>query len=105
MSSLRNARGPKPDLSHEPTLLIDAPQDTTGLATWLGELEHDGLSILFGAGPGPHPHDSRNEICHLDGAGLGLPDRDYYFKYVWARVRDVRSGTCSHAVPGTLIGR
>jgi putative endopeptidase len=39
-----------------------------------------GRSVLFGAGSTQDPDDSAHVIAELDQGGLGLPDRDYYFK-------------------------
>mmetsp|Transcript_35697 Transcript_35697/g.63794 ORF Transcript_35697/g.63794 Transcript_35697/m.63794 type:complete len:849 (-) Transcript_35697:240-2786(-) len=68
--------------------IADIPEDTARFSTLLGDFEADGLSLLFGAGPGPHPHDSKNMICHMEAAGLGLPNKDFYFEKQHADTRE-----------------
>jgi len=46
----------------------------------LGRLHGLGLHQLFDVGPSPDPADSRRMMLWLDQGGLGLPDREYYFR-------------------------
>ena len=50
------------------------------LAALIADLQMKGMSAPFGYGPTQDPDDSDKMIVGLDQAGLGLPDRDYYFK-------------------------
>ncbi len=50
------------------------------LAGLISDLQMKGMSAPFGYGPTQDPDDSDKMIVGLDQAGLGLPDRDYYFK-------------------------
>jgi putative endopeptidase len=50
------------------------------LAGLIADLQMKGMSAPFGYGPTQDPDDSDKMIVGLDQAGLGLPDRDYYFK-------------------------
>ena len=42
--------------------------------------ESIGRGVLFLAGSDQDPDDSEIQIANFDQGGLGLPDRDYYFK-------------------------
>lgn len=41
--------------------------------------ETEGVGQLFGFGVGPDDKNVTKEICQFSQAGLGMPDRDYYF--------------------------
>jgi putative endopeptidase len=61
---------------------ITAVKSARELSPLLARLQretHD-ASMLFGTGSQQDPDDSEKVIASLDQGGLGLPDRDYYFK-------------------------
>ncbi|MCX5795212.1 MAG: M13 family metallopeptidase [Elusimicrobia bacterium] len=61
---------------------IAAAGSTRELSALLARLqrESEGRGILFAAGSQQDPDDSETQIASFDQGGLGLPDRDYYFK-------------------------
>ncbi|MFI5346373.1 MAG: M13 family metallopeptidase [Elusimicrobiota bacterium] len=67
----------KPDLD-----AIAAVKTTRDLSPLLARLQRESrdAALLFATGSQQDPDDSEKEIASLDQAGLGLPDRDYYFK-------------------------
>jgi putative endopeptidase len=66
----------KPDLDQ--IAAFRSPEDLARLLVRLQRESH-GRSILFDASSQQDPDDSDREILGFDQAGLGLPDRDYYF--------------------------
>ncbi len=50
------------------------------LASALGRLHRNGVAALFGFGSDQDFKDATTVIAVLDQGGLGLPDRDYYFR-------------------------
>ena len=65
----------KPELSR-----IAAILDRAGLAEELARLHAMGVNALFNLSSGQDFKDSTEVIAQADQAGLGLPERDYYFK-------------------------
>ena len=65
----------KPELAR-----IAAIKDKTGLAEELARLHSMGVNALFNLSSGQDFKDSTEVIAQADQAGLGLPERDYYFK-------------------------
>ncbi|MEP6747163.1 MAG: M13 family metallopeptidase [Bacteroidota bacterium] len=65
----------------KPTLQkIDSIRDGNGVMHFVAQQMTEGNNILVSAGIGP---DAKNSVINIVGfsqAGLGLPDRDYYFK-------------------------
>lgn len=61
---------------------IAAAKSERDLAPLIARLQREtpGGSVLFATGSQQDPDDSEKEIASLDQGGLGLPDRDYYFK-------------------------
>lgn len=54
--------------------------DTAKLATSLATMAFEyGIALFFGVGVSPDKANSEHSIAELGQAGLGLPDRDYYF--------------------------
>mmetsp|Transcript_23519 Transcript_23519/g.65278 ORF Transcript_23519/g.65278 Transcript_23519/m.65278 type:complete len:725 (-) Transcript_23519:130-2304(-) len=54
--------------------------EKTRFAACLGGMAFKyGISLLFGVGVSPDKMNSEHSIAELHQAGLGLPDRDYYF--------------------------
>jgi len=68
---------------------IDALQERAQLPALLAELGRHGIDAPLRAGVFPDPKDRRRYIVGLDQGGLGLPDRDDYFRDD-ARTRDLR---------------
>ena len=65
----------------EPELArIKALKDKAQLAAEIGHLHHNGVDALFEFGSGPDFKNADINIAQADQGGLGLPDRDYYFK-------------------------
>ncbi|HEY4932522.1 MAG TPA: M13 family metallopeptidase N-terminal domain-containing protein, partial [Terriglobales bacterium] len=59
---------------------INAMSDKKQLAGVLGGLHHGGVKAFFDFGAEPDFKDSKVDIATADQGGLGLPDKDYYFK-------------------------
>jgi putative endopeptidase len=59
---------------------IAAVTDKKDLAPIVAALQEAGVNVLFGFGSEPDFKDATREIAQLSQGGLGLPDRDYYFK-------------------------
>jgi endothelin-converting enzyme/putative endopeptidase len=75
-----NARGAQPLASD--LAAIAALRSTRALGPLLTRLQQQshGKAVLFGVGSQLDPDDARKQIGGFDQAGLGLPDRDYYFQ-------------------------
>jgi endothelin-converting enzyme/putative endopeptidase len=58
---------------------IDALQDT-GLQRMIRRLHDLNMQVTFGLTASPDNHDPTQVIADIYATGLGLPDRDYYFK-------------------------
>ena len=71
----RGAAALKQDLNR-----IAALKNKNGLAELVAALQRDGNSEFFNFSSEQDPKDSAQEIAGMDQGGLGLPDRDYYFK-------------------------
>ena len=76
---------------------IAAARTARELAPLLVRLQRQsaGRGILFLAGSEQDPDDSEQQILNFDQGGLGLPDRDYYFKDD-ARSKDNREQYQAH---------
>ncbi len=59
---------------------IDGITDTKSLLHFIAEVQAEGTGILFGLQIGADEKNSAINIPSFNQAGLGLPDRDYYFK-------------------------
>jgi putative endopeptidase len=65
----------------EPALKrIDAIKTKEELPALLGSLQEIGVATFFNFGSDQDFKDSSSVIAEVDQGGLGLPDRDYYFK-------------------------
>jgi endothelin-converting enzyme/putative endopeptidase len=73
-----DARGLKP-LQKELNA-IDAMKSTQDLAPVLAHLHRIGVNVLFNISSGQDFKDSTAEIGNADQGGLGLPERDFYFR-------------------------
>ncbi len=69
------AKPMQPELAAIATL-----KSTKQLAPLIADLQMKGVAVPFAYGPTQDPDDSDKMIVGFDQAGLGLPDRDYYFK-------------------------
>jgi len=56
---------------------VSTPQE---LLDEIARLQSFGIDVFFSFSPEPDPKDARMEIAALDQGGLGLPERDYYFR-------------------------
>ena len=59
---------------------INAVTDKQALAPLVAHLHRIGLDVLFSFGSDQDFHDATKVIAEADQGGLGLPERDYYFK-------------------------
>lgn len=58
---------------------IDAIKDANGLATEIAKMHTEGLSFVYSFYISPDDKNVTKQICQVNQAGLGMPDRDYYF--------------------------
>lgn len=58
---------------------IDGIDSRTKLVESIAHLQMVGVDVLFNFGPDADPHDAAHYMAWFNQAGLGLPDRDYYF--------------------------
>jgi putative endopeptidase len=59
---------------------INAISSKEELPPLIADLHRMGVNVLFGFGSSQDPKDATRVIAIADQGGLGLPDRDYYFK-------------------------
>ena len=59
---------------------IAALKNLNGLPELVGALHTMGVNAFFGFGAEPDFKDAKSVIASVDQSGLGLPDRDYYFR-------------------------
>jgi putative endopeptidase len=59
---------------------IDAIKDAAGLQGTIRRLHEMSVEATFGVTASPDNHDPTQVIADIYAGGLGLPDRDYYFK-------------------------
>jgi len=59
---------------------IDAIGDKDGVQQMIGKLHGVGIAVPFGITAGEDLHEPSRTIAHVYAGGLGMPDRDYYFK-------------------------
>jgi endothelin-converting enzyme/putative endopeptidase len=59
---------------------IDAVKDAAGLQRVMRRLHELSMDAPFGVTASPDNHDPTQVIADVYASGLGLPDRDYYFK-------------------------
>jgi putative endopeptidase len=88
-----NARGTaalKPDLDR-----IAALKNKKDLAELVAMLHRGGTAEFFRFSSEQDPKDSAQEIAGLDQGGIGLPDRDYYFK-TDQKAKDQRAAYVAH---------
>jgi putative endopeptidase len=84
---------------------IDALSDPSRLTSLLSEMHQHGVGALFGIGVLPDFEDATANLLYLGQGGLGLPDRDYYFREDEAS-RALREAYRSHiARMFELLGR
>ncbi|RDZ28142.1 M13 family peptidase [Lysobacter silvisoli] len=74
---------------------IAAVHDQASLQRMIGRLHDVGIAVPFGLYAGEDQHEPSRTIAHLYAAGLGLPDRDYYFKPE-PRFADARTQYLAH---------
>jgi putative endopeptidase len=73
-----NRLGTKPIQSW--TKQIDAMKSTADVQKMIRKLHDAGVTAPFGMYGAPDNHEPTQTIANLYAAGIGLPDRDYYFK-------------------------
>ncbi len=59
---------------------IRALSSKQDLVKEVAQLHKQGVGVLFNFGSSPDPDNAKMEIADLDQGGLGLPERDYYFR-------------------------
>jgi putative endopeptidase len=59
---------------------IGAIQDRKSLDAAIGKLQQEGVAVLFRFSSGQDIKDSSRVIAQASQGGLGMPDRDYYFR-------------------------
>jgi len=59
---------------------INALRSVEDLAPLIGELQRDGIDVFFAYGEQQDFKDASKQIAFIDQGGLGLPERDYYFR-------------------------
>jgi putative endopeptidase len=59
---------------------VDAVHDTAGVQRVIGRLAAVDIEAPFGVTASPDNHNPSQVIADVYASGLGLPDRDYYFK-------------------------
>ncbi|MFN2521086.1 MAG: M13 family metallopeptidase [Candidatus Limnocylindria bacterium] len=74
---------------------IDRLADRDELPALLAALHAAGSRAGFGVFVRPDPKDSRTNVAHLQQAGLGLPDRDYYLRDD-AKSEEIRAAYTRH---------
>jgi endothelin-converting enzyme/putative endopeptidase len=80
----------KPELAR-----IEAIKDPQTLVEAIARLHEIGASPAFGFGPEVDVKDSVHMIAGVSQSGLGLPERDYYFRDD-ARTKDIRDAYTKH---------
>jgi putative endopeptidase len=63
-----------------PLAQIAGVHDRASLIAALAALQQDGVNVTFGVGAVPDPKNAEMTIAEIDQGGLGLPERDYYFR-------------------------
>src|SRR5574340_419074 len=74
---------------------VDAVRDRKGLEAEIARLHRVDISPLFEFGASPDFKDSSHVIAEADQGGLGMPDRDYYFRED-DRSKKLRDGYVQH---------
>jgi putative endopeptidase len=59
---------------------IRAIRDSKTLLEEIARLQYLGVDVFFNFGPEPDPKNASMMIAFVDQGGLGLPERDYYFR-------------------------
>jgi putative endopeptidase len=70
---------------------IAAINNAAGVLQYVAEMQKLNFNILFNMGVGPDDKNSRMNIAFFTQGGLGLPDRDYYFKKDSANLAIIRA--------------
>jgi endothelin-converting enzyme/putative endopeptidase len=86
----RGAADLKPELK-----LIDGVRDGKTLANELAHLHQMGVGAAFDVGVEPDAKDSAHDLATIAQGGLGLPERDYYFRDD-QRAKDIRAAYEAH---------
>ena len=81
--------------------VIDRIHSTSDLTNSLGTLARMGAGGVFGFGPGPDAKNSQEIIANVGQGGLGLPEREYYFR-TDARSQSMRDAYVAH-IERTLV--
>jgi endothelin-converting enzyme/putative endopeptidase len=82
---------------------IAALNNLAALPELVGSLHAEGVNIFFSFGAEPDFKDAKMVIASLDQGGLGLPDRDYYFRDD-AKSVDIRKQYVEHVANLMALG-
>jgi len=74
---------------------IDGLKTPEEIANFVSDYAAQGLPFLFGFAAQPDFHDSMRMIAYAQQDGLGLPERDYYFK-TDAKSKEIRDAYVAH---------
>jgi endothelin-converting enzyme/putative endopeptidase len=74
---------------------IAAISNRTELLNEIVRLHDMQVPVLFSFSPAPDPDDARHNIADLDQGGLGLPEKDFYFR-TDSHSQDIRQKYISH---------
>ena len=74
---------------------IDGLKTPEEIAGFISDYAAQGLSFVFGFAAQPDFHDSMRMIAYARQDGLGLPERDYYFK-TDAKSKEIRDAYVAH---------
>ena len=83
---------------------ISAIKNTADVLTYITSLQKENKGILFNAGVGSDDKNSAMNIIAFSQGGLGLPDRDYYFKKDTASLSVIKAYQTYIQKLFTLIG-
>lgn len=75
---------------------IDAMNDRKALDAEIARLQHEGAGVLFRFGAGQDFKDSTKVIAQAFQGGLGMPNRDYYFREDDDKSKQLRADYVAH---------
>jgi putative endopeptidase len=59
---------------------VESLKDKAGLSAEIARLHSEGIAAMFSVSSGQDFKNAEEVIAHVDQGGIGLPERDYYFK-------------------------
>lgn len=82
---------------------INNLQSISEIAPLIGELQRYGIDVFFGYGEQQDFKDASKQIAFIDQGGLGLPERDYYFR-TGAKDETIRKQYVEHVAKMLTLG-